>query len=166
MIELVRANSTDINTIRSLAIAIWNEHYPAIITQEQIDYMLDEWYNEATLLRQMTEQGQLFWLIQLEGANIGYIAITPNPESGAFYLNKFYVQRSARGIGAQVFLCIVEYFPEMLEMRLNVNRRNFKSVNFYFKMGFTIESCYDLPVGDRYIMDDFIMVWRKAKQDK
>jgi diamine N-acetyltransferase len=165
MIELIRATTNDIPVIRSLATEIWNEHYISIITQEQIDYMLQEWYAETTLFRQMTEQGHFFWLINAEphqGA-VGFIALTSQLEPGAYYLNKFYIHSRARGIGAEVFRRITAQLPDITQLRLNVNRRNFKSVNFYFKMGFVIESCYELPVGDRFRMDDFIMVWHKNR---
>jgi len=44
-----------------------------------------------------------------------------------------------------------------------VNRRNFRSVNFYFKMGFVIESNLDLVVGDgRFVMDDYVMIKKRS----
>ena len=41
--------------------------------------------------------------------------------------------------------------------KLTVNRQNFKSINFYFKNGFTIESVADFDIGNGYVMNDFIM---------
>jgi hypothetical protein len=46
-------------------------------------------------------------------------------------------------------------------MRLTVNRQNYKSINFYFKIGFRIEKCADFPIGNGFVMNDFVMVWRK-----
>jgi diamine N-acetyltransferase len=165
MIELIRATIDDIPTIRALAAEIWNEHYISIITQEQIDYMLKEWYNETTLARQMAEQGHFLWLIRNnhQTSPVGFIAISKQTEFGAYYLNKFYINKNTRGIGSQILKQVIAKFPDISQLRLNVNRRNFKSVNFYFKMGFKIESCYELQVGDRFVMDDFIMVWKKNR---
>ena len=47
------------------------------------------------------------------------------------------------------------------ELRLTVNRQNFKSINFYFKNGFKIEQVADFDIGNGYVMNDFVMVWRK-----
>jgi len=43
-------------------------------------------------------------------------------------------------------------------LRLQVNRQNYKAVNFYFKMGFIIESVGDFDIGGGYFMNDFVMV--------
>ena len=50
-----------------------------------------------------------------------------------------------------------------LTVRLTVNRQNFKSVNFYFKNGFTIERVADFDIGNGYVMNDFVMMWKKPQ---
>ena len=106
----------------------------------------------------MTQQQQ-FWMITVDDATqaCGYLAIGKK-EEGAYYLQKFYIDQRGKGIGAKVFQMVLDKYPDLQILRLNVNRRNIKSVNFYFKMGFKIESVMDLQVGDRFIMDDFVMV--------
>jgi ribosomal protein S18 acetylase RimI-like enzyme len=46
----------------------------------------------------------------------------------------------------------------MHELRLQVNRQNYKAINFYFRNGFIIESIADFDIGDGYFMNDFIML--------
>ena len=68
------------------------------------------------------------------------------------------VQRG--GIGHGVWALLRGLLPDMREMRLQVNRQNYKAINFYFKVGFVIERVADFDIGDGYFMNDFVMVYR------
>lgn len=159
---LQAATPTDIPVLRQLAQRIWWTHYPGIITPEQIEYMLDWMYSPETLERQMTEEGQQFWLVLERGHACGFIAISQKAE-GDYFLHKFYLDTAEqrKGLGTLAFRDLQEQYPGIRTLRLTVNRRNFKSINFYFKIGFIIEQCVDVPIGRGYVMDDFQMLWRK-----
>ncbi len=156
------ANTDDIPIIRDLADAIWWAHYPDIIPPEQIEYMLDLMYSTEALRRQMTEEGVQFWLVESGALPIGFIAVG-NQGTGSYFVHKFYLQRAeqGKGLGVVVFQALLEQYPELRELRLTVNRQNFKSINFYFKIGFRIEKCVDMPIGHGFVMNDFVMVWQK-----
>lgn len=163
--EIQLATTADLPLIRELAEEVWWAHYPEIITGEQIRFMLDEWYSLEALSHQMTELGHQFWLIKPEEADQarGYLSIGPDKSPGNYYLHKFYLANRGQGIGARAFLAVLDQLPDWHTVRLNVNRRNFRSVNFYYKMGFIIESNLDLVVGDgRFVMDDFVMIKKRA----
>lgn len=155
----------DIPLIRELAHRIWWSHYPGIITDEQITYMLDLIYSEQALERQMTEEGQQFWLAEANGTAIGYLSVS-RQEEGVYFLHKFYLDTACRGkgLGTLAFHALQDQYPDLQELRLTVNRQNFKSVNFYFKVGFVIEKCVDTPIGRGFVMDDFQMLWRRPKK--
>jgi N-acetylglutamate synthase-like GNAT family acetyltransferase len=159
LISLRKATEADIPQIRSLAEKIWWEHYPDIISDDQIAYMLELMYADAALRRQMTEEGQEFWLPEENGQAMGFLAMTPKGE-GEYFMNKFYLDSRERGLGTIVFELMLAQYPDLKTLRLRVNRRNFKSVNFYFKVGFRIEFCIDTPFGEGYVMDDFQMIYR------
>jgi RimJ/RimL family protein N-acetyltransferase len=159
LISLRKATEADIPQIRSLAEKIWWEHYPDIISDDQIAYMLELMYADAALRRQMTEEGQEFWLPEENGQAMGFLAMTPKGE-GEYFMNKFYLDSRERGLGTIVFELMLAQYPDLKTLRLRVNRRNFKSVNFYFKVGFRIEYCIDTPFGEGYVMDDFQMIYR------
>ena len=59
------------------------------------------------------------------------------------------------------FLLLLDLFPDLNTMRLTVNRSNFKSINFYFKLGFIIEEVKDFDIGNNYFMNDFIMIYKR-----
>lgn len=159
---LRRATTDDIPTIRNLAHQIWREHYPEIISHAQIDWMLDAWYNADTLRQQLIDPQIDFWMVE-DPAPQGYIAFQ-RQGPGQYYLQKFYLDVRGKGLGSRVFRRLIEAYPDIEFIRLNVNRRNFRSVNFYYKMGFQVESVMELPVGPGYVMDDFVMIWRPTKR--
>ena len=91
------------------------------------------------------------YLLVIEGNSS---LLCPLPPSG---------EQRGRGLGAAVFGALLDQYPDALEIRLTVNRQNYKSINFYFKIGFIIESCLDIPIGEGYVMNDFQMLWRRSR---
>ncbi len=160
-VQLAKASPEDIPLLRRLATEIWWAHYPGIISDAQIEYMLEWMYSAEKLHAQMTEEGHEFWLVVADGQVVGYVGIQPTGDR-VYFVQKFYLKSNIQrqGIGYQTFNLILEQYPDLRELRLYVNRRNYKSVNFYFKVGFVIESWIDQPFGEDYIMDDFLMVWK------
>lgn len=157
MIKLKPAILTDLPTIYQLAKEIWYDHYLSIITAEQIEYMLDKFYRPQALGKSINE-GQIIYLIKDETENsIGYLAVTEN-QPGHWFMNKFYIKTEVqgKGIGAEI-LKQWENLSQPKELSLQVNRKNFKSINFYFKTGFVIKEIADFDIGNGYSMDDFIM---------
>jgi len=162
MINLKLATLQDTQLIAELAQEIWYECYPEIISKNQIDYMLEKYYRKNALENQMSE-GQQFYLISTEKEeNVGYLAVT-EMETDKWFMNKFYIRAIKRmcGIGS-IALKLWEQIAHPTKLSLQVNRRNFKSVNFYFKSGFKIEKVADFDIGEGYSMDDFIMVKKYA----
>lgn len=152
------ATKLDIEIIGRLAQVIWHEHYTPIIGKGQVDFMLNKLYSPQALEIQL-EDGQLFYIIQRDGIPFGFISISEK-STDELFLNKFYILSSeqGKGLGAQVFLKLMATYPKIKIMRLQVNRSNFKSINFYFKLGFIIEEVADFDIGDGYFMNDFIML--------
>lgn len=157
MIKLKQAETTeDLALIQQLSHEIWHEYYPAIVSVTQIDYMLNKFHSIEALQNQI-DAGQKFFLIMDGNKVIGYCAFSE--KNGAAFLHKFYILSSSRGngIGGEVFKQILDLLTDNKKISLQVNRRNFKSVNFYFKQGFSIEYVKDFDIGVGYTMDDFVM---------
>jgi diamine N-acetyltransferase len=160
-ISLMKAELKDVALIEKLAHEIWHDYYPSIITVEQIDYMLDKMYNKESLTEQMTNKGDVFYLLNLNHQPQGFVSII-DQKDGNYFLNKFYIQQTtaAKGIGTRAFKQLV-FILQPNSIRLTVNRQNFKSINFYFKNGFMIERVADFDIGNGFVMNDFVMVWNK-----
>lgn len=161
MLSLKKAESADAKGIAELAGRIWRAHYPAIIGSAQVEYMLSAMHTPEKVREQMLKD-QTFAFILEGDSRIGYIA-TSTPEAGELFIHKFYVdpQLQGQGIGKKVFQEILNLNPGCSTIRLTVNRMNYKSINFYFKVGFVIEEVKDFDIGGGYFMNDFVMIWRR-----
>jgi ribosomal protein S18 acetylase RimI-like enzyme len=160
-VQLIKAAEADIPAIRELAELTWNQHYPAIISREQIDYMLYKMYSPAALREQMGK-GHIFYFIKEHSATRGFISVEKTGDD-EWHIHKFYVDQryAAKGLGSKAFSKIKEK-TNARKIRLTVNRQNFKSINFYFRNGFKIERVADFDIGQGYVMNDFVMEWKDA----
>lgn len=162
MQEIKKSSTDDIPLIQQLSREIWNKVYPAIISQEQIDYMLEMIYNEGSLKQQMTQLNHQFIIIYLSGTPIGFASysVKSSTEPSVVRLNKLYLQPAyhGKGLGKAMMEFIIEearlLSGSMIE--LNVNKYN-PAVAFYKKQGFIIASETVLDIGNGYVMDDYIM---------
>lgn len=163
-IQLITAGNKDFPLIAELAKDIWRKHYVPIIGKEQVEYMLQKMYNQESLLEQTGKKGHRFFLINDLGTQktIGFISISSENEKD-FWIHKFYIlnEEQGRGLGEKVFQSILKIMNSPSSVQLTVNRQNYKSINFYFKLGFKINEVADFDIGNGYFMNDFVMVWKK-----
>lgn len=155
------ATDENISSIQSMADEIWRDHYPEIIGMEQVEYMLGRFYSREGMLQQMRD-GQQFYRVMLDGQPKGFLAIEARGE-GNYFLNKLYIdtREQGRGLGQAIWQNLLLLLSDLREMRLQVNRQNYKAINFYFKVGFVIERVADFDIGDGYFMNDFVMLYRR-----
>ncbi|MDQ3108989.1 MAG: GNAT family N-acetyltransferase [Bacteroidota bacterium] len=158
--SLRQASAADILQIATLAEKIWRVHYTPIIGANQVDYMLRKMYSADSLLEQQ-KNGQQFFLAQNNDKVIGYISVSA--KGNDFFLHKFYLDTAeqGKGLGKLFFAELLSKYPELKTMRLQVNRMNYKTINFYFRLGFVIEEAKDFNIGDGYFMKDYVMVLKK-----
>jgi len=152
-------NIEELKIVRHLAERIWNDHYVEIIGQEQVDYMLGRMYDLESLRHQMAG-GDVFYLLYSDALPLGFSSIRKE-NVGSWFMNKLYVETTEhrKGMGAYFFKELIA-INDIQTIRLQVNRQNYKAINFYFKMGFVIERVADFDIGDGYFMNDFVMVWQ------
>jgi ribosomal protein S18 acetylase RimI-like enzyme len=110
------------------------------------------------LVEQLEEKKHQFYLIKKEAETIGFLSISSKDKS-VFFLHKFYInsENAHSGIGTMV-LNELEKMIKPNQISLTVNRENYKSINFYFKNGFKIESVQNFDIGNGFEMNDFVMV--------
>ena len=162
MQEIKKATTTEIPLIQQLSREIWNKVYPTIISQKQIDFMLDMMYSEDALQKQMKEMSHHFILLYFDGIPVGFASysIKSFQEPEVIRLNKLYLQPEYHGKG--LGRAIMDYIIQQAKLlagsllELNVNKYN-PSVAFYKRQGFSIASETLLDIGNGYIMDDYIM---------
>jgi len=159
IIQLIRATTNDISTISALATTIWNDYYVTFIGQKQVDYMLKMMYSKESITEQFDIKKHRFYIIRNNAEAIGFISIH-NEAENEWFLNKFYILQNTatKGIGSLVFKQIIAIIAPK-KITLTVNRKNYKSINFYFKNGFKIKEVKDFDIGNGFVMNDFVMEW-------
>lgn len=163
-VKLREASTDDIPLIADLAHLIWNQHYPDLIGQKQVNYMLSMMYNNEALKKQMLEKMHRFFIVSENGDDLGFVSLHET-EKKEWFINKFYIdqRKAAKGIGTKTF----EWLCDLLDPKkisLTVNRGNYKTINFYFKLGFRIQRTAVFDIGNGYVMDDFVMEWDKIEK--
>ncbi len=158
-LQLIEAKEQDIPVIAELAHIIWQQHYPSIISQDQIDYMLEKMYSADSLKEQIQIKKHRFFLLHLSNEAIGFLSMHEEAKD-EWFLNKFYINqhKACKGLGSAALQMIIKQL-QVKKITLTVNRQNYKSINFYFKNGFVIERVADFDIGNGYVMNDFVMVW-------
>ncbi len=148
--------------IAALARDIWQRHYPGIISREQIDYMLDIRYSPERLRSEAGKPGHRYLVACIAAVTVGFASLSPADDAPeeitlhAFYLHP---EHHGKGFGRRFMDQLAQDARALgyRQVSLNVNRRNIKAINFYFKAGFTIRSSVDLAIGKGFEMNDFIM---------
>ena len=158
MYKIQIATIVDIPLIRDLTFRIWPQTYATILSQQQIDYMLDWMYSEASLQQQMNEGAQFILVYDTEDP-VGFASFQ-EIEPGIYKLHKIYILASKQGKGAGRFL--MDYIIKEISrkgataLQLQVNRYN-KAKDFYLKLGFTIIEEADFDIGGGFFMTDYVL---------
>ncbi|HXV36939.1 MAG TPA: GNAT family N-acetyltransferase [Myxococcota bacterium] len=161
-IEIERAvGAKQLAEIQALAHAIWREHYPGIISDAQIEYMLREGYSLAALQRDVDALGIRYEGARLGAAMIGFAAHARHSEPGALMLHKLYVAAAHRGRGcARRLVASAAARAKALgcaRIVLRVNKRNRSAICAYERMGFAIAGSITSDIGGGFEMDDHWM---------
>lgn len=157
IINQVESNN-DICLVEMLAKKIWNEHYPAIIGREQVNYMLGKYQTTPAIKRQI-EDGANYHLVYEQDHPVGYFCY--HYENDSLFLSKIYVAKEVRGhgIGKRALDFIVEQakLKSAKAIRLTVNKFNSATIAVYKQLGFqTIDSVVK-DIGGGFVMDDYVM---------
>lgn len=151
----------DIHRLARLARDIWVEHYPSIISMEQIDWMLAQRYDPEVIREQLGQSGVWWDAMILNGTPIAFAASETGEDRGRMKLDKLYVKTSMknRGLGRRL-LAHVEDRARALGLHtlwLQVNRHNASAIGFYEHAGFRIEAEAQFDIGGGFVMDDYLM---------
>ena len=167
-IQIIPAGLNDRDFIRSVSERTWPSTYGHIISQEQIDFMLDWMYSNDSLEKQMNT-GCEFYIASIKNEDgqwdaVGFCSVSPDDEkeegAKAHKLNKLYVLPSAQGTGAGKVLLNksieIAKAAGSSSLFLQVNKLN-TAYTFYLKHGFIKEAEFKFDIGNGFFMDDYLM---------
>ena len=154
------ATAADFPTIRDIAHRTWPATFGAILSQEQIAYMLDMMYADAALAEQVSRRGHRFLLAEDDdGQAVGYASYELHYRAGTTKLHKLYVlpAQQGRGLGRTLIEAVEAAARAVGDsvLRLDVNRDN-RAVGYYERSGFTKVGEAVTEIGEGWVMDDFV----------
>ncbi len=159
MLSLRPASSSDIPELASLASEIWHEYFPCILSEGQIDYMVDMFQSEHAMREQVSGKGYRYFFLVDDRSIVGYTGLVP--EGDRLFISKLYLRKECRGkgLGSQALklifeLCQREGFGSAY---LTVNRNNSVAIRAYERNGFVTVRTQVADIGNGYVMDDFVM---------
>lgn len=161
MLTIRTAELPDYPIIQDIANRTWPVTFQAILSGEQIAYMLDMMYSPAALMAQMQEQDHVFLLVQDAGGYLGYVSYELGYKGSAkTKIHKIYIlpEAQGRGIGRLLIARVAEIAGQHANnaLTLNVNRDNV-AVQVYEKLGFVISGQQDIAIGNGFVMQDYVM---------
>jgi ribosomal protein S18 acetylase RimI-like enzyme len=162
VMTIAAAAASDIAVVQALARDIWHRHYPGIITRAQIDYMLARGYNDEALGRYLTTAGSGLALAFRGDDPVGFVGWYRLDAQPTMKLDKLYVlpEHHGAGFGRMLIEHVVARARDAgcCAVTLNVNRNNTNAVRAYERCGFTIRERGDFPIGQGFVMEDYVMV--------
>ena len=160
-IAISAVTPADVREIAALARIVWQEAYPAIITQAQIDFMLEQRYNAPRLLEELAAPGIWWDQIHVDGTLAGFASTLLADRPGEMKLDKIYIDpaRQRLGLGGLLIAHIIQraLAAGCHTLILAVNKQNERAIAAYRKNGFAVREAVRVEIGDGFVMDDFIM---------
>ncbi|MFI5133501.1 MAG: GNAT family N-acetyltransferase [Chitinophagales bacterium] len=158
MLKIRNASADDIPLIRELTFKVWPQTYAAILSSQQIDYMLEQMYGESSLQKQMAE-GSEFLIVYDDNEPAGFASFQETAPQ-VWKLHKIYILSNQQGKGTGKF--VLDHIINEIKkknakaLQLQVNRYN-KAKSFYEKLGFVVIEEADFDIGNGYFMNDYVM---------
>jgi len=151
-------NEKNIHLVQPLATKIWNECYKDLLSQEQIDYMLEMMYSTEKI-NEGIANGEIWEVLKIDNVPSGYLHYKLD-ENNTVFLSKIYLNESeqTKGIGQLMMNRVVDFAIEKgaKMVHLTVNKNNTKAIRFYEKNGFKNSESKTFDIGNGYVMDDYI----------
>lgn len=160
MISIQSNTDENFNAVKAIAEEVWPIAYGSILSQEQLDYMMEMMYSVASLQKQAAANKQ-FILANENETPVGFASYEFNYDGASkTKIHKIYIlsNQQGKGIGKKLIDYITQQALENNQKAvvLNVNRNN-SAQHFYQKLGFEIKSQEDIDIGNGYLMEDYVM---------
>lgn len=160
MIVIEKNNDENFTQIRAIAQEVWPIAYGTILSQQQMDYMMEMMYSIPSLQKQAATDKEFILAMENDQA-VGFASYEFNYDgTSKTKIHKIYILSNQQGKGIGKIL--VDYIKDEARKEnqktilLNVNKYNVAQ-HFYKKIGFETISEEVIDIGNGYIMDDFVM---------
>jgi len=158
----------DIALVAAIADEIWREHFPAVITPEQIEYMLEKYQSRRAITEQVSTGALTYHLMMDADVACGYYAHRDDDEG--VFLSKLYVKKEHRGKGlARAAVARLEASARVLPRKriwLTCNKHNDVALAVYERLGFETVDAVVTDIGAGFVMDDYILEKRVQARER
>jgi ribosomal protein S18 acetylase RimI-like enzyme len=161
MIEIELNSDTNFTDIRAIASEVWPKAYGAILSEKQLEYMMNMMYSVASLQTQANAKQHHFILAKENNVSVGFASYEFDcNQTNKTKIHKIYILSTHQGKG--IGKTILNHITKEAEAQnntalfLNVNKYNSAQL-FYNKLGFQITEEEVIDIGQGYIMDDYVM---------
>lgn len=159
-VTIIRVKTDEqLKTLAEKANIVWHEFFPCILTEGQIDYMVEKFQSYEAMKNQMENDGYEYYFITADDRILGYTGIKKEEER--LFLSKLYLLKENRGKGyaSEAFKFLINYCKEnaLKSIYLTVNKQNEHTIAVYKKKGFEVIDTQVADIGNGYVMDDYIM---------
>lgn len=158
--KTIKANQKDIPLIKEIAEKSWRKHYPGIISNEQIEYMLEQMYSEKEVKTHFENPNYHYYLLVDNETPLGIMGFENHYQPNTTKLHRIYllVEAKGKGLGKFALNFLKEQVKESGDQRiiLAVNKQN-PSYHFYISQGFKTYEEGIFEIGNGYVMDDYLM---------
>ena len=163
MIDIKLAGMDDWQKIRNIACDTWPLTYGPLMPMEQVQYLLETGFSKQNIQRQMNENGHVYLLADSDGVPAGFtsheIYFGEQPQ---LMIHKLYVSPAFQGKGIGVHflnaLIAIALQNNQTALRLKVYHLNRKAICFYEKHGFVKTGIEKTDPGNRFIIEDEVMI--------
>ncbi|MCX2453753.1 GNAT family N-acetyltransferase [Pedobacter sp. PLR] len=161
MLNIYTATANDFQVIQKIANRTWPATFGAILSPQQISYMLEMMYSTAALTEQVAQKGHHFLLVKDATNYLGYASYELNYKGlPKTKIHKIYLlpEAQGKGVGKLLMKTISEIAKDNKNtaLSLNVNRDN-SAFQFYKNIGFELVGEENIDIGDGFLMEDYIM---------
>lgn len=150
-----------IQQLAQIASEVWHQHYAAILSAEQIDYMVEQFQSTSAIEHQLNQEHYSYYLVHTPQGPAGYVGVQLEPQGDSLFLSKLYLKREFRGKGiARQALSFLEGLARSQGRKtiwLTVNKHNAGSIAVYRHLGFETVRAQVSEIGQGYVMDDYVM---------
>ena len=162
MIAFVEIKLNNVSELAKLTSEIWHEYWPCILSDEQIDYMVEKFQSETAITNQINNENYTYFYIVYNNQKAGYIGLSNKQDY--LFLSKLYIKKEFRhnGLGTEAFNFIKDYAGKnnFNKIQLTVNKYNENTINAYIKWGFKTINSVVTDIGNNFVMDDYIMEYK------
>ncbi len=140
---------------------VWHEFFPCILTEGQIDYMVEKFQSYDAMKNQIENEGYEYYFISADDKILGYTGIKKEAGNEKLFLSKLYLLKENRGKGyaSAAFEFLIKYCKDngLKSIYLTVNKQNEHTIAVYQNKGFEVIDTQVADIGCGYVMDDYIM---------